>query len=226
MNASVADGTVSHAAAARITRSAAVDGSLSHPHRGALARSADAAMLRARTDFVHHLCSLHGRHPGLIDAAAEDVAAPEWMATAAIAFAGERALLAQIAAAAGPVPGTPGQAASEAALLQQRHVLDTLGRSDRAGCTLGAAAALILDWVAMRETLNIIALRFGVDATPSALTPPNIVLAWIGRTDASHARAVTFGAEQLLAQHRGFWSLLEARHLARAGETRQVVGAA
>ncbi|NJC33443.1 hypothetical protein GGR88_000917 [Sphingomonas jejuensis] len=226
MEVSVAGDTIGHAAAVRIARSAAMDGSVSHPHRAALARSADAPALRARTDFVHHLCALHGRHPGLIDAAAGDLHAPDWMGTAAIAFAGERALLAQIAAAAGPVPGTPGQAASEAALLQQRHVLETLGRSDRAGCTLGAAAALILDWAAMRETLNLVALRFGVDATPSALPPGDLVLAWIGRTDAARARAVTFGAEQLLAQHRGFWSLLEARHHARGGDLTPVAGAA
>jgi hypothetical protein len=30
-------------------------------------------------------------------------------------------------------------------------------------------------------------------------------------------RAITFGAQQLLAQHRGLWSLLDARASARNG---------
>jgi hypothetical protein len=33
---------------------------------------------------------------------------------------------------------------------------------------------------------------------------------------ASFERAMSFGAQQLLAQHRGLWDLLEARKAARA----------
>src|SRR3546814_18476999 len=77
---------------------------------------------------------LHGRHPGVIDHAAMRTAhndARGWLIQAADGFADERTYLTQIAVAAGPVPSTPGQSDSEAAMLSQRHALAMLAQSAR-----------------------------------------------------------------------------------------------
>jgi hypothetical protein len=169
---------------------------------------------RDLADAVHALCALHGRHPGVVDHArahAGDPAVEAWLASLAQVFAGERALIAQLAAAAGPLPSTPGQAESEAAVAAQRHALDTLAQSDRTGCALGAALALALDWPGVRAVLDAAAGRFGPDLPPLAMIdtdPPAL------STPAAE-RALSFGAQQLLAQHRGLWQLLEARAHAR-----------
>lgn len=189
----------------------AADGSATHPLVTRL--SQPRAAIRDVTDLVHSLCALHGSHPGVIDLAGEraEPAFAEWLGDAGRTFAVERALLARLVAAAGPLPSTPGQAMSEAAILGQRHALAMLARSDRQGCALGAAAALALDWSAVHGLLSATAERFG-------LTPPepyHVHLPDIAAAPAPLARALAFGAQQLLAQHRGLWDLLEARASAR-----------
>ena len=188
----------------------AADGSATHPWVQRLSQPRPA--IRDITDLVHSLCSLHGSHPGVIDLAGEraDSAFAPWLAEVADHFAAERALLARIVAAAGPLPSTPGQAMSEAAIVGQRHALAMLARSDRHGCAVGAAAALALDWAAIHGLLAATAERFGLDpCSPYAATLPEVDAA------APLARALAFGAQQLLAQHRGLWDLLEARASAR-----------
>ncbi|MDP8995369.1 MAG: hypothetical protein M3N07_10430, partial [Pseudomonadota bacterium] len=61
---------------------------------------------RNLADAVHFLCSLHGRHPGVVDLAAERATDPQargWLARAAEAFAAERSFLTRLAVAAGPL---------------------------------------------------------------------------------------------------------------------------
>jgi len=197
---------------------ASVDGTATHP----MARSLSGLNLVVRdlTDAVHAFCSLHGRHPGVIDHAVvhnHQPAAQEWLEAAAAAFTEERTYLARLTAAAGPLPSTPGQAESEAAIAGQRHALDMLAQSDRTGCATGAAIALALDWVAVREMLDSAARRFGVE--PPASTLPDemetaLLVSALTETPAIE-RAMAFGAQQILAQHRGLWDLLEARASAR-----------
>jgi hypothetical protein len=176
--------------------------------------------MRDFSDCVHALCALHGRHPGVIDlAAARNVQprAQDWLTEAADGFAVERNYLATLTAAAGPLPSTPGQAESEAAIIAQRHALEMLAQSDRAGCATGAAIALVLDWRTIRVTLDAAANRFGVTPPPSALpidAEIATVAASLGETPGIE-RAMAFGAQQLLAQHRGLWNLIEARASAR-----------
>jgi hypothetical protein len=194
------------------------DGSGAHPH---VARLVDHdATTRDLCDAVHAICGIHGHPPGLAAEALTRAAQPDaadWLDAIAIAFAVERAWLAQLAAAAGPLPSTPGQAESQAALIGERHTLDMLARSDRRGCATGAAAALVLDWGAIRGVLRHAAERFLV-AIPACRFPLQAEtatsIAMLGATPATE-RAITFGAQQLLAQHRGLWSLLEARASAR-----------
>lgn len=182
------------------------DGSAAAPYFLTLCRPGVVA--RDLSDAVHGLCSLHGHHPGLIDhvAARADPDA-DWLTDAAGTFAGERAWLARLIAAAGPLPSTPGQGEAQAAIAGQRHAFDTLARSDRAGCSLGAAAALLLDWAAIRRVLDLAAERFGVEPPPFHPVTPALA--------ASHQRAALFAAHQVLAQHRGLWQLLESRAAAR-----------
>lgn len=176
--------------------------------------------LRNMADSVHYLCLLHGRFPGVLDHAAtktSDNVARKWLIEAAEAFSTERAYVTKLSVAAGPLPSTAGQQQCEAAVIAQRHALDMLAQSDRKGCALGAAVALALDWRTIRAILDISATR--LDMTPPACTLPDLPstaammqdVADIGAMD----RAINFGAQQLLGQHRGLWSLLAAREDAR-----------
>lgn len=201
-----------------LVRLAAADGSAGHGHVVRLSR-VDAST-RDLSDAVHAICGIHGDPPGLASEALIHAAQPDaadWLDEIAAAFAGERAWLAGLAAAAGPLPSTPGQAESEAALIGERHTLEMLARSDRRGCATGAAAALALDWDAIRAVLTRAADRFGIDV-PACRLPLHAEtatsIAMLGATAATE-RAITFGAQQLFAQHRGMWSLLEARASAR-----------
>lgn len=189
----------------------ATDGTAAHPYPARLA--APRSNARDLGDAMHALCAVHGHHPDLLTMAAERArnAERDWLMQAAAGFAIERATLAKLVAAAGPLPSTPGQAASAAALTTERHTLEMLARSERAGVALGAAAALIGDWLAIRAVLIRAGDRFGVELPPAAALDADALL---DRTDALE-RAVGFGAQQLLAQHRDLWSLLESRASAR-----------
>lgn len=196
-------------AGAMLRRLVEADGSAAHPHLQRLAAPRAAACDLG--DAVHALCAVHGHHPDLVAVVAgchDGEAARNWLAVAAAGFAAERAALAQLVAAAGPLPSTPGQAETSAALAAERHALEMLAQSERDGVALGAAAALVADWAAVRSVLARAADRFGVELPPSSL-PAEPVLVSVPE------RAVAFGAQQLLAQHRGLWSLLEARSSAR-----------
>lgn len=197
---------------------ASVDGTATHPMPRALASQQVA--VRDLADAVHALCTLHGRHPGVIDHAvihSSQAAAKDWLEAAADGFTGERSYLARLTAGAGPMPSTPGQAESEAAISGQRHALDMLAQSDRTGCATGAAIALVLDWAAMRVTLDVAARRFGIDPPRSALPDEMETASLVSALSETPAieRAMAFGAQQILAQHRGLWDLLEARASAR-----------
>ena len=184
----------------------ASDGTASIPYVAMLCRPR--ASTRDLSDAVHGICLLHGHHPAMIDhAAARTEPVLAWLADALPLFTEERAWLARLVAAAGPLPSTAGQAETEAAIAGQRRAFDMLARSDRAGCTPGAAAALLLDWEAIHRLLLAAADRFGVERRPYAFAHPPIA--------ESHRRAALFAAQQVLAQHRGLWQLLESRAAAR-----------
>jgi hypothetical protein len=199
---------------------AASGGSAASASPRSLARPDAAA--RDLADAVHLLCALHGSYPGLIEQALlahTDDDATAWLDAAATGFATERAFLARLAAAAGPIPSTPGQAETESAIATQRHALDMLASSARKGCAIGAAIALTLDWGVIRETLLAAATRTGVTADPPELPGERDTALLAARYGATPAlrRAMQFGAEQLLVQQRGLWDLAAARQSARRG---------
>lgn len=175
---------------------------------------------RDLADAVHALCSVHGRLNDLFDEAARrSVAALDnrWIAVATEAFQDERAYLAQLTAAVGPLPSTPGQAGSDAAFAALRHTFDMLARSDRAGCSTGAALALVIDWHAFRTILDAAADKAGLPA-PASLLPTlaeTETIATARGASPAVRRAMAFGAQQTFAQHRGLCDLIEARAIAR-----------
>ena len=191
-----------------------------HPHLRALVEGSGPHAGRDLADAVHLLCSLHGRHPGLIELACNrspDRSAHGWLAAASDGFERERLFLVRLTAAVGPVPSTPGAAETEASLLAQRHALEILASSERHGCALGAATALVGDWWAVRGLLDRAAARAGLDSPPVALPDDNSLLEVVEAASATEvaARALAFGSEQLLLQHRALLDLLEARASAR-----------
>jgi hypothetical protein len=191
-------------------------GSARHPQLAALLASAGPSSARDLADAVHLLCHLYGRHPGLIDLALQAGtvgAAAEWLQDASQAFERERLYLVRLTAAVGPQPSTAGSAQTEAALVAQRHALETLASSERKGCALGAATALVEDWRSLRRLLDRAATRAGLDVPACTLPDEESVGQAIGAgADTMGAeRALAFGSEQLLLQHRALFDLLEAR---------------
>ena len=137
-------------------------GCASHPHLLALVEGSGTHAGRDLADAVHLLCHLHGRHPGLIELACNgsaDSSARGWLTQAAEDFEAERLFLVRLTATVGPMPSTPGAAETEASLQSQRHALETLAASERHGCALGAATALVGDWGSIRQVLDRAAAR-------------------------------------------------------------------
>lgn len=218
INRSVDRKTVS-VAEAQLARVAG-DGCARHPHLNALIGAAGPNSGRDLADAVHLLCSLHGRYPGLVEVALQQCRTDEarsWLAEASEAFEREREQLVRLTSAVGPMPSTPGAAETEASLLAARHALETLATSERRGCALGAATALVGDWSMIRRLLERAAARSGIDYPPSSLPDEESVIAVIGRASDGPGsdRALAFGGEQMLLQHRALLDLLEARAEAR-----------
>lgn len=175
---------------------------------------------RDLADAVHLLCNLHGRYPGLIEIALQRCPkgpVQDWLARASEGFERERLYVVRLTAAVGPLPSTPGAAETEASLVAARHALETLAMSERNGCALGATTALIGDWWPIRRLLDRAAARAGTEAPAPSIPDEASVVAIIeeGAETPASARALAFGGEQLLLQHRALFDLLEARAEAR-----------
>ena len=196
------------------------EGSARHAYLNALLEASGRHSGRDLADAVHLLCNLYGRYPGLIEIALQRCPkgpAQEWLARASDAFERERLYVVRLTSAVGPLPSTPGAAETEASLVAARHALETLAMSERDGCALGAATALVGDWWPIRRLLDRAATRAGIESPAPSLPDEVSVLAVIqqsAETTAS-ARALAFGGEQLLLQHRALFDLLEARAEAR-----------
>jgi len=198
----------------------ASEGCARHSYLNSLLESSGRHSGRDLADAVHLLCSLHGRYPGLIEIALQRCpkgSIQDWLNRASEGFERERLYLVRLTSAVGPMPSTPGAAETESSLVAARHALETLAMSERNGCALGAATALVGDWWPLRRLLDRAAARVGTESPAPSLPDETSVIAIIDRgaeTPAS-ARALAFGGEQLLLQHRALFDLLEARAEAR-----------
>ena len=196
------------------------EGCARHPYLNALLEASGRHSGRDLADAVHLLCNLHGRYPGLVEIALQRCPkgpAHEWLSRASEGFERERLYVVRLTAAVGPLPSTPGAAETEASLAAARHALETLAMSERNGCALGAATALVGDWWPIRRLLDRAAARVGTEAPAPSLPDEPSVVAIIerGAETPARTRALAFGGEQLLLQHRALFDLLEARAEAR-----------
>jgi uncharacterized protein DUF6975 len=218
VNRSVGHNAVS-VADAQLARVAS-EGCARHSYLSSLLEASGRHAGRDLADAVHLLCSLHGRYPGLIELALQRCPkgpVQDWLVRASEGFERERLYVVRLTSAVGPLPSTPGAAETESSLVAARHALETLAMSERNGCALGAATALIGDWWPIRRLLDRAATRVGTEAPAPSLPDESSVVAIIDRgadTSASQ-RALAFGGEQLLLQHRALFDLLEARAEAR-----------
>src|SRR3546814_15659527 len=98
-------------------------------------------------------------------------------------------------------------------MLSQRHALDMLAQSDRTGCAVGAAFALVLDWIAIRLIFDAAALRLGLSprlcSLPNRHEPLAVAMAICG--DTAVERTINFGDRQLLTHHPRLCNLMSAR---------------
>jgi len=196
------------------------EGCARHPYLSALLEASGPHTGRDLSDAVHLLCSLHGRYPGLIELALQRSSsgpAQVWLSQASEAFERERLYLVRLTSAVGPLPSTPGAAETESSLVAARHALETLAHSERKGCALGAATALVGDWWPIRRLLDRAAARVGIQSPAPSLPDEESVIGVINSSSDALAgdRALAFGSEQLLLQHRALLDLLEARAEAR-----------
>ena len=196
------------------------DGCARQSYLSALLEASGRHSGRDLADSVHLLCHLHGHYPGLIEVALQRCPkgpVQDWLSRASEGFERERLYLVRLTSAVGPLPSTPGAAETESSLVAARHALETLAMSERNGCALGAATALVGDWWPIRRLLDRAAARVGTESPAPSLPDEASVVAIIesGADAPASARALAFGGEQLLLQHRALFDLLEARAEAR-----------
>ena len=176
-----------------------------------------------KADIAHFLNVTHGRHPGIVDHAATKIIeqeAREWLVQSIEAFVLERKFLNQLTVAAGPVHRHVGQDRVNAVVEGQSRSINMLATSDRKGTAVGAAVAFVLDWQATRPLLDRVAISLGIEAPPCALPDPQNSLSLVSdlASSAIIQRAMLFGCEQMLAQQKGLWQLISARHQAILAE--------
>lgn len=189
--------------------------SAKHPDLRSPAKTARAALL---ADIAHFMHISHGRHPGIIDFAAlkiVDDAARSWLITAIDGLAAERATLNRLTVTAGPIRRLNGQDKVNALVEGQAKSFQMLATSDRKGCPAGAAIAFVVDWHQTRGLLDVVTTGVGLEAAPLGLPPVPDCIRLARQLDdgGAYRRAMSFGAQQMLAQQRGLWQLIVARHL-------------
>jgi hypothetical protein len=169
-------------------------------------------------DIAHFLNISHGRYPGILDHAARrivDDVARKWLVKAIDGIAVERSYLNELTVTAGPIRRLNGQDRITALIESQARNFEMLATSDRKGCPAGAVIAFVTDWHQTRRLLDQVALHIGLDAAPALLPSVEDCQQLAQQLDngAGYRRAMAFGSDQLLAQQRGLWQLIVARHV-------------
>jgi len=170
------------------------EGCARHSYLNSLLEASGRHAGRDLADAVHMLCSLHGRYPGLIEIALQRCPkgpVQDWLSRASEGFERERLYLVRLTSAVGPLPSTPGAAQTESSLVAARHALETLAVSERGGCALGAATALVGDWWPIRRLLDRAAARVGTEAPAPSLPDESSVVDAIDRGAGTPITAVS-----------------------------------
>lgn len=168
-------------------------------------------------DVAHLLGLLHGNRPSVFEIVSQSplVPSPAWLHAAMRAFAREREVVAQLILITGPPPSRAGQTSVEMSVTATRNALATLAGSDRLGCAIGAAVALLLDWEAISAAVRQIGREFDVnladrhDEWPSRHESLGAVE--LAASLPGGERAVRFGFQTLLGQHFDFWNIIQCR---------------
>lgn len=187
-------------------------------HRPALRASGKATKAALLADIAHFMHISHGRYPGVVEYAAQkilDDAVRGWLIRAIDAMLVERAFLNMLTVTAGPIRRLASQDNINAVVDGQAKNFQMLATSDRKGCAFGAAIAFVLDWHQTRPLLDIVAHQMGL-ASPTVTLPSLaecVLLVQSEDRGDNFRRAMAFGAEQTLAQQRGLWRLVVARHI-------------
>jgi hypothetical protein len=176
-----------------------------------------------KADIAHFLNICFGRHPGIVDHAANkivDQAARNWLLQAIDGFSIERAFLNRLTVAAGPIHRQLGQDRITALLEGQSRSIEMLATSERTGCPAGAAIAFVIDWKMTRPLLDHVALALSIEvphcSLPDDYQSIKLVRDLAGKS--STQRAMTFGSNQMLSLQKGLWQLIATRHQAMLSE--------
>lgn len=172
-----------------------------------------------KADIAHFLNLAFGRFPGIVDRASATITDPrlrDWLDQAVTGFGLERAFLNRLTVAAGPIHRQVGQERVTATLESLGRSMDMLATSERAGCAAGASFAFVLDWQSTRTLLEHVGLSLLIEVPHMPLPDAASTLALVEMLSAEPTiqRAMAFGSEQMLAQQRGLWRIIEARHQA------------
>ena len=196
-------------------------GTANNSHIRGLAAGSVAKPLQALADAAHFLTILHGQVPSLFELAGrhEEMATASWLREAVAAFDDDRRWLTRLSVLTGGSLDLSGLTAAEQVVRDLRDAMLTLAKSSRAGCALGAAVTLVLDWHVLRDALPAAAQHLGFEcrdlqADDWPLGGAGTALAEVG-DDPKIRRAAAFGAMQLVSMHRQLFDLFEARHAVR-----------
>ncbi|WOE74103.1 DUF6975 family protein [Alterisphingorhabdus coralli] len=178
-------------------------------------------------DIAYYLGKLHGHHPGLFDHMSHRSIQDDnhdLIVDLAETFAAQRAMLANMTVEAGPATTLAGEYNAVKTIEQLRTAIDVLGQSDRQGCGMGAAIALLSDWIIWRPALNALATRLAIPVPDSEMQDmqKRLLASLENRAEPRELRAISFGLEQLYHQHDQFWLLLERRQKLRNTMLRSV----
>lgn len=176
-------------------------------------------------DLAHALTVTHGGLPNIFDLASlrsDAQSLRNHLVTCSNSFQDWRRFLSALTSKAGPAPSLTDDAAHMVSLVQTKQGIQLLGESERKGCAIGAAFAMLNDWqIVLPESFKFAAR---LDIVEGIALPPR-TSAIIEEMEclepsAAELRAMSFGADQFYQLNDAFFRHLEARRKARKATKR------
>jgi len=171
-------------------------------------------------DIAHILTIVHGSLPTVFELASAHAPSGhlrELLFAASESFQAWRRFLALLTSKAGPAPSCLNDDVHMVSLVQLKHAIQLLASSERRGCAVGAATAMLADWHLTIPPLLSCASRFGIGHHLPSPPQVNEIIAGIEQTEptTSELRAMTFGASQFYHMDDEIFLHLRARRQAR-----------